>query len=85
MASNLVTMPTPQAIADEALRLAEAAVTELAQFIGRGWTDNDQAEVLLAVPTAKGGGKAARRRETWERHAALNLLLGARCLREPGD
>ena len=46
-------MPTPQAIADEALRLAEAAVTELARFIGRGWNDNDQAEVLLAVPNAK--------------------------------
>ena len=78
-------MRTPQEIADEALRLAEAAVTELAQFIGRGWTDNDQAEVLLAVPNVEGGANAARRRETWERHAALNLLLGARCLRETGD
>ena len=70
-------------IAERALWLARAAVDDLAEFSNGEVAGLREAQMHLATnrPTDQ---EASRRRETWECHAALQLLVAAGCL-EPGD
>lgn len=79
----MMDMASADQIAERALWLARAAVDDLAELSNGEVTGLRDAQMQLATnrPTDE---DASRRRETWERHAALQLLVGASCL-EPDD
>ncbi|MDP9386572.1 MAG: hypothetical protein M3Q48_01250 [Actinomycetota bacterium] len=78
-------MPTPNEIVERALRVSHAATEELVAYIGDAWSDHDEAEIVLAqIAAVERDRKGRDDRESWERHAALQLLLAARCVAE-GD
>ena len=73
-------MPSPEEIADKAHELARRAVDDLTQYIGDGWSENDEADIQLAVSDEKSGATSSKSRETWEHFAAINLVIAARCV-----
>lgn len=74
-------MPTVEDIVEQALMLSHRAADELAGFIGTAWAELDEAEILLAQLAASKEGTEGPRRG-WQRLAALQLLLAAKCVAE---
>jgi hypothetical protein len=75
-------VPTPAEVAEFALSVARDGDDRIATFIGPFHADDEDADAELILAEAAyeaRDDRAARRRESWERHAALNLLLGAKC------
>jgi hypothetical protein len=75
-------MPTANEIAERARALVHEAAAELAAFIGPvDLATTVDAEMLLANRASEEGEVDAHlRASSWERHAALNILLAARCI-----
>jgi hypothetical protein len=80
-------MPTPEEIAQLAMTCARDALDRLVGLIGSGapW-DGDSAapeKALIEMTRARETDQADR--SSWEGHAALDLLMGARLVLAPAD
>lgn len=75
-------MTTTVEIVDFVRQTARGAADEIAAFLGpQGFAELEvEAETMLALSKGASASGDHRRRETWEHHAALNLLLAARCI-----
>ncbi len=76
-------MTSADEIAEHALRLAHAAVDALASMSSGDSEALRQAELRVGAGRPSGEDSSTQR-ETWERHAALQLLVGAGCVK-PGE
>jgi hypothetical protein len=78
-------MPSPDEIAEMALACARDAVDRLVDLIGTGepWADRlAEPELALAELTRRDQDTRSQR-ETWEGHAALELVFAARTVLAP--
>lgn len=83
---HAVRVPEPEAIALRATEVARHAVDELAAYVGP--LDDrrvvDDAHMLL-IRSSDRDFDSGRRRETWERHSAGDLLMAVGCLASSTD